>query len=108
MSKLPTVDITASRQHGVLYVGVTSDLVRRVWQHRADAIDGFTKDYRVHALVYFETHREMAAAITREKQLKKWNRDWKVRLIEETSPDWLDLWPTIAPGDEGRFPPSRE
>ncbi|HEX3598989.1 MAG TPA: GIY-YIG nuclease family protein [Lacipirellulaceae bacterium] len=93
--KQPAVYILASRRNGTLYIGVTSDLVQRVWQHKNDVIEGFTKKYGVHLLVYYELHEDMESAILREKQLKKWNRDWKLRLIEEENPDWNDLYPSI-------------
>lgn len=91
-TKQPCVYILASKRNGTLYVGVTSDLVKRGWEHRTNTVDGFTKKYGVHALVYYELHENMISAITREKQLKKWNRAWKLRLIEERNPEWHDLW----------------
>ena len=94
--KHPCVYIMASQRNGTLYVGVTSDLVERVWQHREDAIDGFTKRYGVHRLVYYEALSDMESAIVREKQLKKWNRAWKLRLIEASNPTWQDLWDEIV------------
>lgn len=90
--KQPVVYILASKRNGTLYTGVTSDLVIRVWEHKNNLEDGFTKKYDVHMLVYFEQHVEMTAAITREKQIKKWNRAWKLRLIEEHNPEWKDLY----------------
>ena len=90
------VYILASKIGGTLYIGVTNDLVRRVYEHRESQTPGFTKRYHVHRLVYFEQHSNIDAAITREKQMKKWNRAWKVRLIEEQNPNWLDLWPDIV------------
>jgi len=95
-TKQPTVYILASKRNGTLYIGVTSDLVKRVWQHRNDVFEGFTKKYGVHTLVYYEMHASMAEAIQREKQLKKWNRAWKLALIEEANPQWHDLWPEIT------------
>ena len=92
----PAVYILTSKRNGTLYVGVTSDLVKRVWQHKSDFVKGFTRDCAVHCLVYFELHGDMVAAITREKQLKKWNRAWKLNLIEKVNPDWRDLYPEIA------------
>lgn len=92
----PCVYILSSQRNGTLYVGVTSDLVRRVWEHKNDAVDGFTKRYGVHDLVYYELHADMIAAIAREKQLKKWNRAWKIELIEAGNPEWRDLWEDIA------------
>jgi putative endonuclease len=94
-TKQPCVYILASKRNGTLYVGVTSDLVKRGWEHRTNAVDGFTKKYGVHALVYYELHENMISTITREKQLKKWNRAWKLRLIEERNPEWHDLWREI-------------
>lgn len=95
MERRPCVYILSSKRNGTLYVGVTSDLVKRVYEHRNDLADGFTKKYRVHDLVYFEMHEEMNAAITREKQIKKWNRSWKVELIEKSNPEWKDLYESI-------------
>lgn len=95
MPKQPTVYILASKRNGTLYTGVTSDLLKRIWEHKNDFIDGFTKKYPVHLLVYFELHEDMQAAITREKQIKKWNRKWKINLIEEQNPQWDDLWDRI-------------
>jgi putative endonuclease len=89
--KQPVVYILASKPYGTLYVGVTSKLADRVEAHRNDSVDGFTKQYGVHALVYFEVHADMYEAIQREKRLKKWNRAWKIRLIEEMNPEWKDL-----------------
>ena len=96
LEKQPCVYILASRRNGTLYIGVTSDLVRRVWQHKGDFVEGFTKKYFVHDLVYFEPHTNMIAAISREKQLKKWRRSWKVQLIEAQNPEWRDLWAEIV------------
>jgi putative endonuclease len=93
--KQPAVYILASKRNGTLYIGVTSDLVERIWQHKNDAVEGFTKKYGVHTLAYYELHEDMESAILREKRLKKWNRAWKLRLIEEKNPDWNDLYPSI-------------
>jgi putative endonuclease len=93
--KRPCTYILASKQNGSLYVGVTSDLVRRIWEHKSDFVDGFTKKYGVHALVYFEQHDTMENAIIREKQIKKWHRAWKVRLITISNPEWRDLYNDI-------------
>lgn len=90
------VYILASSRHGTLYIGVTNNLVRRVFEHRTDSHPGFTAKHQLHRLVYFERHETMPLAIAREKQLKKWNRDWKIRLIEENNPDWNDLYDGIA------------
>jgi putative endonuclease len=92
------VYILASRIGGTLYIGVTSDLVRRVAEHRLKLVPSFTEKYDVSVLVYFEQFDDAENAIKREKQLKKWNRAWKVRLIEENNPNWDDLYPSIAGG----------
>jgi len=86
------VYILASKRNGTLYIGVTSDLVRRVYEHKSDLVDGFTKRYQVHDLVYYEMTSDAESAIRREKQIKKWNRGWKLRLIEKNNPDWRDLY----------------
>jgi putative endonuclease len=96
MEKQPCVYVMASRKRGTLYVGVTSNLIKRVWQHKNDLADGFTKAYGVHVLVWFEMHGSMRAAIQREKALKCWKRRWKLRLVEEVNPEWLDLYPQIC------------
>ena len=83
--------ILASDRNGTLYIGVTSDIARRSWEHATEAATSFTKRYSVHRLVYVEFHETMPDAILREKQMKKWNRAWKVRLIEDRNPQWLDL-----------------
>ncbi len=88
--------ILASKRNGTLYIGVTNNLVRRVWEHKNDLVEGFTKKYGVHQLVWYETADTPRAAITREKQLKKWNRAWKLRLIEEKNPNWKDLYDEIS------------
>ena len=90
------VYILASKIGGTLYIGVTNDLVRRVYEHREKLAGGFTKKYQVARLVYFEQHDDIESAIRREKRLKKWNRAWKIRLIEENNPNWDDLYPSIA------------
>ena len=90
------VYILASRRNGTLYIGMTNDLVRRVWEHKQDLVAGFTKKYGVHRLVWFETAEGPEAAISREKQLKKWKRAWKLELIEEGNPEWEDLYEEIA------------
>jgi putative endonuclease len=86
----------ASRRNGTLYIGVTSNLVQRVWHHKEGAVEGFTRKYGVKLLVYFEPHETADSAITREKQLKKWERAWKIRLIEQTNPEWRDLYSVIS------------
>lgn len=90
------VYILAARKGGTLYVGVTNDLVRRVYEHRTGAVDGFTKQYGVKPLVYFEAHNDPETAIVREKKLKRWRRAWKIALIERENPDWLDLFDEIV------------
>ena len=87
----PAVYIMASKRNGTLYTGVTSDLARRAWEHQQGLVEGFTKRYNVHLLVYYEYHPDMYSAIAQEKRIKKWNRAWKLRLIEELNPDWRDL-----------------
>ena len=91
----PAVYILANGRNGTLYIGVTSDLLKRVWEHKNDVADGFTKRYGVHSLVWLELHDTMVSAIEREKQLKKWRRAWKIALIEEGNPDWCDLYPGL-------------
>lgn len=95
MTKQPAVYMLASQPNGTLYVGVTSDLARRVWEHKNDLVDGFTKKYGVHRLVYYELHANMIEAIRREKQIKRWYRVWKIELIEKENPEWRDLGPTV-------------
>jgi putative endonuclease len=90
------VFILASRIGGTLYIGVTNNLVRRVYEHKMGLAEGFTKKYKVHRLVYFEQYSDIENAIVREKRLKKWNRAWKIELIEELIPNWDDLYPSIA------------
>jgi len=85
----------ASKRNGTLYTGVTSDLPGRVWQHRNGAIEGFSKRYGCKILVWYEVHGTMEAAITREKQIKEWQRAWKLRLIEESNPNWDDLYESL-------------
>ena len=92
MQKQPCVYLLASRRNGTLYVGVTSDLVKRIWEHKNDLVEGFTKRYKVHQLVWFEVHETMESAIGREKTLKEWKRRWKMELIESKNPDWRDLY----------------
>ena len=95
MAKCGYTYILASRKNGTLYIGVTSDLIGRVRQHREDARAGFTAAYSVHQLVYFETHRNMIEAIRREKCMKKWRRSWKIEAIEKHNPQWQDLYPHL-------------
>ena len=95
MAKSLYVYILASKKNGTLYIGVTNDLKRRVFEHKNGLIDGFTKKYRVNRLVYFEKIDDPYLAILREKRLKKWNRAWKIQLIEEKNPDWKDLYDAL-------------
>ena len=96
MTRRPCVYILANKRNGTLYVGVTSDLVRRIWQHKNDVIRGFTSRYGVHTLVWYETHESMESAITREKAIKEWKRSWKLELIERNNPTWRDLYNDIV------------
>ena len=92
MNKQFFVYILASKRNGTLYTGITSDLVKRVWQHKNNSVEGFTKKYNVKILVYYETYNDAESAITREKRIKKWRRAWKLKLIEEKNPHWKDLY----------------
>jgi putative endonuclease len=94
--KQPAVYILATGKRGTLYIGVTSNLVARTWQHREHLVEGFTKRYEVTMLAWYELHGTMESAILREKQLKKWNREWKLRLVQESNPEWRDLWEDIV------------
>lgn len=86
------VYILASKRNGTLYVGITDNLIKRVWQHKNDIVEGFTKKYNCHHLVYYEQTNEVMAALEREKQIKKWKRQWKLELIEKQNPEWKDLY----------------
>ena len=96
MNKVGYVYILASHQNGTLYIGVTSNLIKRIWQHKNKQVDGFTKKYDVNKLVYYEIFQDIESAIKREKRLKKYLRQWKLRLIEEKNPDWVDLYSSIC------------
>ena len=96
MCRQPAVYILASKRNGTLYIGVTSELAKRVWQHKNNVVDGFTKRYSVHQLVWYELHETMESAIEREKALKNWKRIWKLELIEHSNPGWQDLYETIV------------
>ena len=98
MPKRGYVYLLASQRNGTLYIGVTSDLIQRVWQHKQSLIPGFTKKYHVHQLVYYEVYDDIRDAILREKRLKKWRRDWKLELIEAENPEWTDLYEQLASG----------
>jgi putative endonuclease len=93
--KHPCVYLLASRYRGTLYVGATSDLAQRVWQHKNDVVEGFAKRYGVHTLVWYEQHGDMYEAIVRERAIKEWRRAWKIELIETSNPEWKDLYPSI-------------
>jgi len=95
MLKQPCVYILSNKQNGTLYTGVTSDLLKRIYEHKNHAVDGFTKKYNVSILVWYEVHESMVAAITREKSIKKWHREWKLALIEKNNPEWTDLYENI-------------
>jgi putative endonuclease len=95
MIKQTAVYILASERNGTLYIGVTSYLVKRIWEHKNNLVKGFTKRYGVHNLVWYELHNNMNSAIEREKNVKEWKRTWKIRLLEENNPDWNDLYNTI-------------
>jgi putative endonuclease len=96
IDKRPCVYILASQRNGTLYVGATSDLARRVFEHKEEAIEGFTKDYGVHRIAFYEFHETMNDALTREKRIKKWRRQWKLELIEQSNPQWRDLYADLA------------
>ncbi|MEE8109730.1 MAG: GIY-YIG nuclease family protein [bacterium] len=92
MTKPGYVYILTSQRNGTLYIGVTNNLAKRVWEHKHDLVEGFTKRYRVHRLVYHETYRDIREALLRERRIKKWNRKWKIQLIEGQNPEWNDLY----------------
>ncbi|MCQ8119528.1 GIY-YIG nuclease family protein [Methylomonas rosea] len=96
MTKHPCVYLLASQRNGTLYIGVTSDLIGRVYQHRNELAEGFAKHHKIHDLVWYEPHETMESAIQREKQLKKWDRKAKIGLIEKNNPQWQDLWPELS------------
>jgi len=95
MEKQFYIYILASKKNGTLYIGITSDLIRRIWEHKNNVVKGFTKKYSVHTLVYCEVHPTFETAVQREKNLKKWKRAWKIKLIEEKNSEWRDLYPDI-------------
>jgi putative endonuclease len=98
--KFPCVYILGSQRNGTLYTSVTSDLTKRIWQHKNDQVEGFTKTYQVHLLVWYEAHADMEAAIKREKAIKEWKRLWKLDLIEAMNPEWNDLAATLEASAE--------
>ena len=95
MEKLPCVYIVASKRNGTLYIGVTSDLPGRIWQHKHGIVEGFSKRYGCKTLVWYEVHGSMETAIAREKQIKEWQRKWKLRIIEEMNPNWDDMYESL-------------
>ncbi|WP_456411982.1 GIY-YIG nuclease family protein [Thiolapillus sp.] len=95
MDKQPCVYILASKRNGTLYTGATSNLIKRVWEHKSNVVQGFTSKYGVHRLVWYELHEDMASAIQREEAIKHWKRAWKIRVIEEKNPQWRDLYPGL-------------
>jgi putative endonuclease len=92
MERQPCVYLLASKRNGTLYAGVTSNLVKRIWEHKHHVVDGFTKKYGVEILVWYEAHETMESAISREKAIKNWKREWKIKVIEMMNPQWLDLY----------------
>jgi putative endonuclease len=95
MKKQPAVYLLASKRNGTLYTGVTSDLIKRIWEHKNNVVEGFTSKYKVHTLVWYEVHETMESAIRREKAIKEWKRQWKIDLIQSTNPSWQDLYKQI-------------
>jgi len=95
LEKQPCVYLLASKRNGTLYLGVTSDLIKRAWEHKNSVIEGFTKRHQIHNLVWYEQHVDMRSAIAREKSMKKWKRDWKIELIEKENPEWEDLYDSL-------------
>jgi len=95
MERQPCVYMLASKRNGTIYTGVTSHLVKRIWEHKNNVVDGFTKKYQVHALVWYEQHATMDTAIQREKMIKSWKRAWKIKVIEAINPQWRDLYPEL-------------
>ncbi len=96
MEKQPCVYLLANRRNGTLYAGVTSSLVKRVWEHKNNFVEGFSKRYGAHMLVWYEMHETMESAILREKQIKKWRREWKINVIQAMNPEWCDLSDQLA------------
>ena len=92
---MPAVYMLANKRNGTLYAGVTSNIVKRIWEHKNNVVESFSKKYGLHNLVWYEMHATMESAIGREKQIKNWKRDWKIRRIEEENPEWNDLYPSI-------------
>ena len=95
MERQPCVYLLASKRNGTLYAGVTSNLVKRIWEHKHHVVDGFTKKYGLEILVWYEVHETMESAISREKAIKNWKREWKINVIEMMNPQWLDLYSNL-------------
>jgi len=95
MERQPCVYLLASKRNGTLYTGVTSNLQKRVWEHKSDLVAGFSSKYGVHTLVWYEVHSTMESAIQREKAIKNWKRVWKIKMLEEMNPGWRDLYPDL-------------
>ena len=96
MEKQPCVYLLASKRNGTLYTGVTSNLIKRIWEHKNNLVEGFTSKYSVHTLVWYEIHDTMESAIQREKAIKNWRRAWKMKMIEELNPRWRDLYSDLV------------
>jgi putative endonuclease len=96
MERQPCVYILANKRNGTLYVGVTSNLIKRVWEHKQNLVDGFTRKYSVDTLVWYEVHETMVSAISREKAIKNWKRSWKIKTIEAVNPEWRELYDHLA------------
>ncbi len=96
MERQPAVYILTNKRNGTLYIGVTSDLANRIWEHKNNMVEGFTKKYNLHRLVWYELHDDMESAIIHEKRLKEYKRSWKLKLIESMNPDWQDLYDSIV------------
>jgi len=95
MELQPCVYLLASKRNGTIYTGVTSNLIKRIWEHKNNHVECFTSKYDVHILVWYEIHEAMESAIKREKAIKNWKRSWKIKMIEELNPHWMDLYPGI-------------
>jgi len=95
MERQPCVYVLANKRNGTLYTGVTSNLVKRIWEHKNNVVEGFTQKYGVHTLVWYEMHETMDIAIQREKNIKNWKRAWKLKMIEKINPQWRDLYPEL-------------
>ena len=96
MERQPCVYILASKRNGTLYTGVTTNLLKRIWEHKNNVVEGFTSQYNIHFLVWYELHETMESAIQREKNIKNWKRNWKIIMIEKTNPEWRDLYADLS------------